>query len=114
MVVNTATLASGTQSGISGTATVTGVGSNLIATNATVGEFGAGSISVEDGGSLTTSSMTLGLENGSSGNLVVNGAGSVANTGLGIGKRGIGIVQVESGGRLETGGSILRLPMLRR
>ncbi|OCW58552.1 autotransporter outer membrane beta-barrel domain-containing protein [Hoeflea olei] len=90
----------------SGTATVTGAGSALIATNSVVvGDSGSGSLSIAAGGTVT-------FDTGSIGN-TVTGAGSVAITGPGaelagftllVGSNGKGAATLADGGKLMLNG----------
>lgn len=67
----------GNQTGSTGTATVTGVGSTLTAGNLlSVGTAGAGTLTVSAGGSASGQNVVVGHRVGSSGSVIVTGAGS--------------------------------------
>ena len=99
-----------------GTATLQGEGSSWnITGNVTVGLDGTGTLTVKDGNVLTTNggNITLGEHAGSTGMLVVDGAGSGfdmsggTNGQLTIGVDGAGILQVQNGASVTLGSTVL-------
>jgi T5SS/PEP-CTERM-associated repeat protein len=87
----------------SGTVSV-GAGGNLaVSLNLTVGEFGQGTFNVTGGGIAQTDELTLGLQNGSMGTVLVDGAGSKLTQGVFatasvVGDFGTGNLTVSNGG----------------
>ena len=80
----------GYNSGSTGVGTVSGVGSTWTATTAgmLIGLFGAGTLTIANGGAVTSSSagVAIGCYTGSAGTIVVDGAGSTLTTNdLGVG-----------------------------
>ena len=93
-------------SGGTGRATVTGGGSTLsILHSLTVGRSAAGTLTVEDGGLVTSTEGRIGLFADSIGQVTVTGDGSEwENTDiLVVGDRGTGEITVEDGGRVTCG-----------
>jgi T5SS/PEP-CTERM-associated repeat protein/autotransporter-associated beta strand protein len=102
----------GYNGGSSGTATVRGVGSKWSLTSGTglsvmtIGEWGNGTLIVEDGGEVSSSSSYVGVRSGGTGSVIVRGAGAKWQFGqLLVGHLGNGAVNVENGGTI-VGGSV--------
>src|SRR6266446_521241 len=90
----------------SGTVSV-GTGGNLaVDFNATIGQFGQGTLNVTGGGVVQTDEFTLGLQNGSTGTALVDGSGSkltqgVFATAAVVGDFGTGTLTISNGGFLK-------------
>ncbi|SHO67718.1 autotransporter-associated beta strand repeat-containing protein/T5SS/PEP-CTERM-associated repeat-containing protein, partial [Pseudoxanthobacter soli DSM 19599] len=96
----------GSQAGSIGTLTVSGSGSQMNAGSFTVGRYGSGSLTVSDGGLVTSGSGYLGSEAGSTGTATVTGSGSIWNLGnssLNVGRSGSGTLLVSAGGVVTSG-----------
>jgi fibronectin-binding autotransporter adhesin len=104
----------GYNSGSTGTATITGVGSKW-AHSATVyiGRSGNGALRVEAGGQASNSSLGhvthLGFNPGSTGTATITGAGSTwaISSLLHVGNSGSGVLRIEAGGQVTSFGSRL-------
>ena len=87
--------------GSTGTVTVTGEGStwNMLASALFVGNSGAGSLTIDNGGAVTSgSAVTLGKNGSGDGTILVAGAGSTLNTGdFFVGSAGTGALTVSDG-----------------
>ncbi len=91
----------------SGTVTIDGVGSRLSGTGSViVGLQGVGTLTVQNGGTLSDFGGFVGNLAGSQGTVIVSGAGSTwTNTGtIQVGAQSTGTVTVENGGTLNSGG----------
>ncbi|CAM5762545.1 hypothetical protein LMIY3S_00508 [Labrys miyagiensis] len=91
----------GDLAGSTGTTVVTGAGSSLSGNGLIVGVVGSGSLSVQDGASVTISSgTTIGSLANSTGSVTVTGNGSTLSTGntLVVGDAGKGTLRIENGG----------------
>ena len=91
----------GYNSSSSGTAVVSGAGSRWTSTSGLyVGNYGTGSLTVQDGGHVSSTDTSLGESSGSSGTAVVSGVGSSwASTGaLYVGRSGTGSLTIQNGG----------------
>ena len=100
-VVNNGDGSLGFFSGSTGTATVTGAGSQWNNNNdLRVGESGTGMLDIEDGGVVSNHFGVIGFDSGSFGTVTVTGAGSQWNNSreLHVGDFGIGMLNVEDGG----------------
>lgn len=93
------------QSGSTGAATVTGAGSRWDMDFFYIGNFGDGTLRIEEGGVVDSLSGHLGAELGSSGVATVSGAGSLWNlrplSGMNVGMRGDGALRIEAGGEVR-------------
>ncbi len=102
----------GNSSGVAGTATITGPNAAAdFSGTTTVGNAGTGSVTVTNGGTLTsTSTATLGSSLGADGTVAVSGVGSswtIGSTAT-IGSAGDGTLTVSAGGLVSaTGGVVL-------
>lgn len=97
----------GERPGSVGVATVTGVGSSWDFTANSllyVGHSGSGSLTVEEGGQVSTTTAYLGYADGSSGVATVTGNGSQLNltSELNVGYNGSGMLVVEAGGQVAS------------
>ena len=85
-----------------GSATVMGSNSQWnIENSCTLGSFGQGALSIEDGGQVSASQVTLGLFTSGSGSILVDGSGSqlnVTNYDLVIGETGQGDLTISNNG----------------
>jgi fibronectin-binding autotransporter adhesin len=105
----------GYQSGSTGIAAITGTGSNLsnnIRGAINIGYYGSGTLNVEDGGQVSSATVYLGYQSGSSGTAAVTGTGAYwSNGGLGallnIGYYGSGTLNIEAGGQMNSIGVYL-------
>ena len=91
----------GTDVGSSGTATVTGVGSQWTNFTLTVGNFGMGTLNIEAGGRVSTELGAIGRHSGSSGMATITGTESQWNNNdfsLFVGFNGTGTLSIEDGG----------------
>jgi T5SS/PEP-CTERM-associated repeat protein len=98
--------------GSTGEVTVSGVGSSLSTGDNTlfVGRFGAGSLTISDGGTTDTSgNLVIGAESGISGIASVSGAGSELTVGgfMQVGANGNGTLHVLDGGGQPVHPSVL-------
>lgn len=100
----------GTVSG-QGLATVTGAGSSWSMTGAglAVGYLGRGGLLIRDGGTVSVSSMQVGFQAGSIGNVVIDGAGSTLKASFVayVGDQGDGTMTLSNGGTLATNTLVL-------
>lgn len=100
----------GVAAGVSGTATLTDTGTSWTASGGqvTVGDAGIGTLTVENGAVLTDSVGVIGNQVGSTGTVLVTGAGSTWNNtaNLNVGINGTGTLTVQNGG-LVTAGTLL-------
>ncbi|MEM6503848.1 MAG: PEP-CTERM sorting domain-containing protein [Planctomycetota bacterium] len=103
----------GDTAGSTGTIRVAGAGANWDNDlDVTVGNDGAGVLSIEDGGTVTVNNNTrIGQEAGSTGELTVTGAGSAWNhdSSLVVGNSGEGTLSVEDGATATSGSAFLGL-----
>ncbi len=94
-----------------GSATVTGTGSQWnVSTQFFVGDYGQGSVTVQNGGVLnSTASLILGLQSGSAGTVTVTGSGSLLNMSASeltiVGGAGQGTLILQNGGVANLGGA---------
>jgi T5SS/PEP-CTERM-associated repeat protein len=91
----------GYNSGSTGTATVTGTGSTWTNNGLYVGNFGSGTLSITNGGTVSTAWFGyVGYNPGSRGLVAVDGAGSAWNNGdsLDVGYSGSGTLSIAGGG----------------
>lgn len=91
----------GSQTGSSGTATVTGAGSSWSNTGGlNVGDFGDGTLSILSGATVSNGSGTVGNAVNRTGSVTVNGGGSAWNNAasLTIANQGSGTLTIEDGG----------------
>ncbi len=96
----------GYYTGSSGTITVDGAGSTLsnYGNYLSVGNFGAGMLSITNGGSVSCHTCYIGNDTGSSGTVSVDGAGStMKSSGFIIGNAGNGILTITNGGSVSSG-----------
>jgi T5SS/PEP-CTERM-associated repeat protein len=96
----------GFQTGSAGTATVTDSGSQLnVGGTLFVGNAGQGTLTIQNGGVVSTASGNVGFSSGSSGTVLVTGAGSAWNNAnnLSVGINGNGTLTVENGGLVTAG-----------
>jgi T5SS/PEP-CTERM-associated repeat protein len=106
----------GDQSGSTGTATVTGAGSTW--TNGgdiSIGEYGAGTLKIEDGGQVSNSWVAwIGNWSGSTGTVRVTGAGSTWTNydDVYVGYLGTGALDIQAGGQVNTWGDYTYLGYL--
>ncbi|MFZ2154972.1 MAG: autotransporter domain-containing protein [Bradyrhizobium sp.] len=87
--------------GSTGTATVTGSGSAWAAQGMAVGYHGAGTLTISNGGAVTTSvwEVSIGDSAGSTGAVTVDGAGStLTGSDVVVGNHGAGTLMVSNGG----------------
>ena len=102
---NSGTIWMGYVSGCTGTATVTGSGSQLISTAYFyVGNQGNGILNIEAGGLANTSTAIVGSSSGSTSVVTVTGAGSAWNNSntLYLGRFGSGTLNIVAGGHVGT------------
>lgn len=100
----------GLRSGSTGTATVTGTGSQWNnSSSLVVGGFGNGSLNVEDGGKVTSGYSVLGFASSTQGSSSINGAGSnwTIFDRLDVGHAGRGDLTVTNGGYLNSAAGIV-------
>jgi T5SS/PEP-CTERM-associated repeat protein len=105
----------GNSAGVSGTATVTGAGTTWTnnndspAANITVGDLGSGTFNVTAGAQINIYQGYIAAQNGSVGNVTVNGAGSVwtNRAELVVGTEGSGSLTISGGGQVIDGMSIV-------
>ncbi|WP_417676804.1 autotransporter domain-containing protein [Roseibium sp.] len=106
VAVASSTLLGATTTG-SGTVTISDDGSKLTsADNISVGERGAGTLNVTDGGEAASSkNVYFGNNVGASGTATISGSGSklMAASALDVGKLGTGTLNVSNGGYVDTG-----------
>lgn len=103
--LTTATTLVGASATGSGTVTVSGATSRLVVTNnnLVVGSGGRGSLILENGGTVTSSTVTAGSASGSIGNITLSGGTTAAGwTNLALGVNGTGTVTVTNGADLTT------------
>lgn len=111
-VLSVSSVAIGNLAGSDGAATVSGAGSSWTSNgNLMVGINGAGSLSVENGASVTSQQSHIGDFYGSTGTVTVTGAGSswTSNNLIRVGNQSSGTLNIENGGsviNLSTGASI--------
>ncbi len=104
-VLTTSTAIIGSSSTGIGTATISGAGSRLVVSsnNLVVGSSGRGSLILENGGTVTSSTVTAGSASGSIGNITLSGSTTAAGwTNLALGVNGTGTVTVTNGADLTT------------
>ena len=98
----------GVNSGSTGTVTVTGAGSTWTNSGSfTVGAFGSGRLTIQNGGTVSTGGSFIGQNFGGTGTVTVTGAGSswTTNSGrLAVGDNGAGTLTIQNGGRVSSGG----------
>ncbi len=94
----------GYDGGSTGTATVSGAGSRWENYSMYVGYQGAGSLRIQNGGTMSTTTFVhLGQQSGSTGAAVISGAGSHLNVGdLIVGYSGNATLDITNGGRVST------------
>ncbi len=88
----------GTQPGITGNVIVDGAGSGWSAGSLIIGNFGTGNLTITNGGTVSAGAV-LGLNDGGTGRLTVNGAGSSFNGPLGLNRAGT-YVSIGNGGTI--------------
>ena len=112
----TSPLTVGNNASGSGAVTVDGAGSTLSITSNTasimVGDLGPGSLTIQNGGTFTSSGFDsqLDIGNGGTGEVIVNGAGSTltgASTALYVGYGSTGSLTVQNGGHVSNSRGIL-------
>jgi T5SS/PEP-CTERM-associated repeat protein len=94
----------GTNSGATGTATVTGNGSKWTSTKELyVGSYGSGMLSIQKGGEVSNTLGYIGNNSGSTGTVIISDIGSKwTNTGdLYVGSLGSGTLTIEAGGQVS-------------
>ena len=97
----------GLSAGSQGTVTVTGAGSSWInSSGVNVGNFGTGTLNIQNGGAVTDLAGSVGNLPGSQGMVTVSGAGSTwTNTSAVIvGNLGTGTLTIQDGGKVNSGG----------
>lgn len=100
----------GNAAGSEGKVTVDGAGSSFSTTTGSirVGDSGAGTLDILNGGQVTSNMISLGVNAGSTGTVNIDGNGSVltltgsASNALGVGFSGTGILNILNGGTLIT------------
>lgn len=93
----------GYNSGVTGTATITGTGSSWTSYALYVGYYGPGTLRVEQGGQVSTAAGYLGYWSGSSGTGTVTGSGSTwSNSALYVGYSGTGNLTVTQAGQVAS------------
>ncbi|QYO77642.1 autotransporter domain-containing protein [Devosia salina] len=102
----------GNASGAIGTASVTGAGSSLAASNGVdIGRFGTGTLNILDGATVTAGNDSfIGARSGSNGTVNVSGDGSSFEMGsndLFAGDEGTGVLNVTEGGEVSTAASYI-------
>lgn len=104
----------GYDSGVTGTATVTGPGSKWNSSSSFsgflyVGYGGTGILSIEDGGQVSNGFSMIGNSSGSEGTVLVTGANSkwTTNNILYVGSQGSGTLTIQSGGQVNSSMSTL-------
>ncbi|HET6156890.1 MAG TPA: cadherin-like domain-containing protein [Dongiaceae bacterium] len=99
-----------------GTGVVSGVGSKIDASGfdsgVAVGRYGTGSLTIDDGGFVTTDFVNIGRGGTGVGTILVTGAGSMlvtdgANDGINVGREGQGVLEILDGGQVQTGSVVL-------
>jgi T5SS/PEP-CTERM-associated repeat protein len=109
-VASTARIYIGSGTGGTGTAIVDGTGSGLSSGNSlSIGESGAGSLTVKNGGiASSVSTMTIGANPGGAGAVIVEGANSNMTSGntLRVGNSGAGSLTIKNGGTTSSGNYI--------
>ena len=104
-VVNGSYVYFGATTGSSGSATVSGAGSQWnVSTQFLVGDNGQGALSIQTGGAVSTSNAIVGAFSGSSGSASVSGAGAkwTDSGALTIGASGSGHLTIQSGGSVSS------------
>jgi T5SS/PEP-CTERM-associated repeat protein len=105
----------GFSAGSAGNVTVNGSGSRLAGDFLTIGDSGQGSLTIQNGGQVTTGGgLFMGFSSGSSGNVMVSGSGSQLTAAFAnVGGGGVGTATVNSGGvvnvdstAIDGGGSV--------
>jgi T5SS/PEP-CTERM-associated repeat protein len=94
-----------------GFATVAGAGSTWTQTDGlTVGNSGPGTLTVSNGGSLTTTGLSIGGGSGASGSVTVTGSGSTLNGGgsINVGSTGNASMAIQNGGAVTSGAALIR------
>jgi len=109
-VTNTFLASIGANSNSSGAVTVSGVGSQWTATGELrVGSSGSGSLTLLNGGNVTSTSGSIGHFAGSSGTATISG-GAIWSTGsLQVGRTGAGSLRVEDGGLVTSSNATIGL-----
>jgi fibronectin-binding autotransporter adhesin len=100
----------GYDSSATGTATITGVGSEWTnRSSLEVGSYGSGVLRVEAGGQVSSPTGRLGVHAGSNGMATITGPGSswTSSAELYIGDQGSGALRVEAGGQVSNGSGFL-------
>ncbi len=98
----------GNNAGSTGTVTVDGAGSSWrIPATLCVGDSGAGTLTIRNGGAVSNATIGhLGFNAGSTGTVTVDGAGSSwTNSGLVVGFRGTGTLTIQNGGAVSNVGN---------
>lgn len=114
IAVGSSTSAGSSSAGATGTLTVTGTGSALIlngiSTSISTGNFGTGTVTVEDGASIESHELFAGLNAGGDGRYSISSGGSIALTGADSEDgRNINVVGGAGSGRIDVVGGSLNL-----
>ena len=93
----------GTLAGANGRVTVSGTNAQWTNSGTLyVGDYGAGILNVNTGGSATTASLTIGLQAHSTGTVGVGGGTLTTTSGLFVGNAGTGVMIVQLGGAVTS------------
>jgi T5SS/PEP-CTERM-associated repeat protein len=94
----------GSQTGSSGSVTVTGTNSTWSTGTLTIGSSGTGTLSIESGAHVYNTQGFLGVNSGSTGTVTVSGSGSqwINSAALTVGDNGSGTLTVSNGGEVST------------
>jgi outer membrane autotransporter protein len=100
----------GSASGTNGFATVTGAGSTWTPGELIVGEYGTGTLTIEDGGKVVSNGgdSIIAYHDTSNGHVTVSGVGSTWNTDrLRVGMAGQGTLLIEAGGYVSSSNAVV-------
>ena len=108
LVASTGAITIGASAGATGTVVVDGTGSALgLNSNATfsIGGAGTGTLNITNGGAVAVGNAAVGFAPGSTGSVLVDGAGSswITANALALGFAGTGTLVVSNGGTVSTG-----------
>ncbi len=96
----------GLHAGATGTATVSGAGSKWVSEALAIGYSGTGTMTVQEGGQVSTKHGIIGNTDGSTGTATVDGNGSewTSELKLIVGNSGTGVLNIQNGGRVSVSG----------
>jgi len=96
----------------SGTATVTGSGSKWTSGYLEVGQWGNGTLIIEEGGQVSTQAGVVSRDSGSMGTAIVTGVGSkwINSGNLYVGQYGSGTLTITNGGKVTVGEALYIAP----